>query len=340
MSCRNISNSILIAFLVLMCSCQAESPVEKINGISLVAARDSLLTPQLQPLIKTRANYVALMPYAFTSEKDPSELIFNLDRQWFGERVEGVQHSINILKKENLRIMLKPHIWIRGGEFTGDLEFSTEKDWKNFETAYRDYILLYAELAEKNHLNLLCIGTELFSFVNERPIFWKELIQDVRKVYKGKLVYAENWDKVDKVTIWSDLDYIGVDAYFPLSDKISPGKEDISLGWKEHLQMLEDLSTKLEKSVLFTEYGYRNMDYALIEPWNSKRELNPINHQLQAKALEVLYEEVWNQSWFAGGFLWKWHQNTNSGGLDDDQFTPQNKPAEKVIRKYYGKFRN
>ncbi len=332
--------SIILMVGILVVSCQAEIPVRKINGISLVASRDSLSPKQITPLIEINANAVALMPYAFMRGKDKPELIYDIDRQWFGERTEGIEHSISLLKKQNLRLMMKPHIWLRNGDFTGDLSFESETDWEIFESSYRDYILLYAKIAEKHHFEILCIGTELFNFVKERPVFWKELISDVKKIYKGKLVYAENWDKVEKVDIWQHLDLIGVDAYFPISESGSPSEAEMSDGWQEHKSMLEGLSSKYNKHILFTEYGYRNIDYAVKEPWNSERNISETNHNLQARALKVLYEEFWDQNWFAGGFLWKWHQHEDSGGLDNNRFTPQNKPAEKIVREYYKKFRN
>lgn len=330
---------ILMASLLLL-SCQAEIPVRKINGISLVASRDSLLPEQVTPLVELNANSVALMPYAFLRVNQKPELIYNIDRQWFGEREEGIEHSVLLLKKQNLRLMMKPHIWLKNGDFTGDLSFSSEADWKSFENSYRDYILLYARIAEKYHFELLCIGTELFNFVDQRPEFWKNLIAKLRKTYKGKLVYAENWDKVDKVDIWKDLDYIGADAYFPISEHGSPTEKQIRVGWQEHKDMLENLAEKYDKPVLFTEYGYRSVDFALKEPWNSGRNISQYNHNLQARGLKILYEEIWGENWFAGGFLWKWHQHENSGGLDNNRFTPQNKPAENTVREYYKKFRN
>ncbi|MDX1762550.1 MAG: glycoside hydrolase [Christiangramia sp.] len=326
--------------ILMLNSCATKSINTKYNGISLVASRDSLHTDHIEPILKVNANAVALMPYAFMRDKEKPELIFNIERQWFGERAEGIEQSILLLKSKNLRLMMKPHIWLRNGKFTGDLKFDSEADWKKFETSYRNYLLLYAKIAEKHHMELLCIGTELYNFVKERPEFWSQLLKDIRKIYSGKLVYAENWDKADKVDIWQQLDFVGVDAYFPISEDGSPSEEEISEGWQEHKAMLEELSSDYEKPVLFTEYGYRSMDFALKEPWNSSRNISETNHNLQARALEVLYEEFWTQDWFAGGFLWKWHQHENSGGLDNDRFTPQNKPAENTVREYYHKFRN
>ncbi|MCB7482243.1 glycoside hydrolase [Gramella sp. ASW11-100T] len=324
----------------LLNSCAANSENFKLNGISLVASRDSITEDQVSKIVEVNANSVALMPYAFMREKSDPELIYNIERQWFGERLEGIEHTIMHLKSQNLRIMMKPHIWLRNGDFTGDLKFSSEAEWEKFETSYRKYLMLYAELSEKHHLEILCIGTELYNFVKERPEFWNLLISDIRKIYKGKLVYAENWDKVDQVDIWDKIDFIGVDAYFPLSDQVSPSEDEIVEGWQKHKSMLEDLSSEYDKPILFTEYGYRSMDHALKEPWNSNRDISEPNHNLQARALKILYEEFWTNNWFAGGYLWKWDQHEGSGGLENDRFTPQNKPAENMIKEYYRKFRN
>jgi hypothetical protein len=46
----------------------------------------------------------------------------------------------------------------------------------------------------RNPYRSFCIGTELESFVTARPIYWQELIQKNKAIYKGKLVYAGNWD--------------------------------------------------------------------------------------------------------------------------------------------------
>lgn len=331
---------IFLMIISLILSCQAEIPSRKLNGISLVASRDSLTAQQIEPLIAVNANSVALMPFGFLRDTEDPELYFNLERQWFGERAEGMEQAILLLKERNLKIMVKPQIWIRGGEFTGDLKFNSEADWKKFERSYREFILLYAKIAEKHKVELFCIGTELFNFVKARPEFWDSLIAEVRKEFNGKIVYAENWDKVDQTAIWKNLDYIGVDAYFPLHDAASPNKDEIKESWQKHKTMLKGLSSEYLKPILFTEYGYRNIDHSLKEPWNSDRNISSLNHNLQAKALESLFEEFWIENWFAGGFLWKWHQHEDSGGLENDRFTPQNKPAENTVKEYYAKFRN
>ena len=169
-----------------------------------------------------------------------------------------------------------------------------------------------------------------------RPDFWNQLIKDVKSVYKGKLTYAENWDTFASVHFWTELDFIGIDAYFPLSEEKHPTKEDLITGWKLHKTNVELLSKQTKKRVLFTEYGYRSVDFTAKEPWDSSRENNIVNLEAQFVALEVLYDEFWQEDWFAGGFLWKWfHDHENVGGKNNFMFTPQNKPAENIVREQY-----
>ena len=51
---------------------------------------------------------------------------------------------------------------------------------------------------------------------------------------------------------------------------------------------------------------------------------------------KALFEEVWNESWFAGGYIWKWFMKHDQvGGTGNFMFTPQNKPVESIIREHY-----
>ncbi len=309
---------------------------KKINGISLVASRDKLKTANINPIKKIHANAVALMPYAFMQAADSHDLYFNMRQQFYGERAEGIRESVKSLHSAGIQVLLKPQIWIRHGEFTGDIKMKSDFDWRNFEKNYSEFILLYAQIAEEENIEFLSLGTELSSFVQEQPVFWNNLISKVRKVYTGKITYAENWDKIEKVPFWGKLDYIGVDAYFPLNSAKNPSLEQLKADWQPHKSILQNLSYNQDKPVLFTEFGYRSIDFATKTPWNSSRELNVVNTQEQVTALKALFQEFWDENWFAGGFLWKWHQDyEKSGGKKDNQFTVQNKPAEKVVREFY-----
>ena len=322
---------------LLLSSCSAIVPeYEKINGVSFVAARDSISQKHIDPVINVSANYAAVMPFGFIRDLQSPEIIHNTKRQWFGETRDGAQQYIEHLHSNNIKVMIKPQIWIWRGEFTGHLKMETEENWKTLEASYESFILEYAKLAEDIRAEMFCIGTELNSFVSERPEFWNQLIKKIQDVYKGKLTYAENWDTFAKVPFWKELDFIGIDAYFPLSEERTPTKEALKIGWQPHKDKIIDLHMAVDKPILFTEYGYRSTNFTAKEPWDSNHEIIDVNLEGQTTALHVLYEEFWQEDWFAGGFIWKWfHAHDRVGGNEDSQFTPQNKPAEELIKEVY-----
>ena len=195
---------------------------------------------------------------------------------------------------------------------------------------------MYAKAAQKIVADILFIGTELEKFVENRPKYWTSLIEKIRKVYKGKLTYAANWDEYKRTPFWEQLDFIGIDAYFPLSDKKSPTVQEFEEGWQPHKTLIKKLQSQYNKPILFTEFGYRSMDYTGKEPWDSKRIEGAVNLEAQKNGLQAIHNQFWKEEWFAGGFIWKWfHRHDKVGGLDNNRFTPQNKPAENLLKQLY-----
>jgi hypothetical protein len=310
----------------------------KINGVSFVASRDSISEKHIQPVLNINANYAAIMPFGFIRNKENPEIIYNTDRQWFGESRPGAKQYIEELQKHHVKVMMKPHIWMRG-EFTGHMKMDSEVLWKQLEQSYTEFILDFAELAQETNVDILCIGTELEQFVVNRPDYWLELIKKIKTVYKGKLTYAANWDEFKRTPFWDKLDYIGVDAYFPVSDSQTPTVDECLKGWQEHKSVIKGISEQFDKPVLFTEFGYRSVDYSAKEPWRSDRYEDEANLEAQNNTTEALFKTFWQEDWFAGGFVWKWfHNYERAGGKDNNQFTPQNKPVETIIKETYSSF--
>ncbi|WP_077399018.1 glycoside hydrolase family 113 [Cellulophaga omnivescoria] len=325
---------LLLCFLQFSCNSQVS---KKINGVSFVSSRDKVTQKNITPILAINANAASVMPFGFIRDVNDPQLIFNSDRQWFGERKDGIKHYVDILHANKMSILLKPQIWIRDGKFTGTLEMDSEAHWQMLEKSYSDFILTYAALAEEVNVDIFCIGTELEKFVLQRPDFWSKLIVEVKKVYKGKLTYAANWDEYTRVPFWEKLDYVGVDAYFPLSKDKHPTVAQLKTGWQPHKKALNQMSVNLSKPILFTEYGYRSMDYTGEKPWLVDRNKTNVNLEAQSNATKAILEMFWDEDWFAGGYVWKWFiDHENVGGKDDNRFTPQNKPAELVLKQYYG----
>jgi Glycoside Hydrolase Family 113 len=329
--------SVFFFLSIFFFSCAVTIPKKQmINGVSFVASRDSVNNSHIDPIVSLNANYAAIMPFGFVRNLKHPDIIFDTNRQWYGETKAGAKQYIEVLKTKHIKIMLKPQIWVWRGEFSGHIKMNSEENWKILETSYSKFILDYAQVAQDYNVELFCIGTELEKFIENRPEYWKQLIAEIKTVYKGKLTYAANWDEYKRTPFWSDLDYIGIDAYFPVSDNKTPTVEDCKAGWQEHKALIQTYSKQFNKPVIFTEFGYRSVDFTGKEPWKSDRDITQVNLEAQTNATKALFEEFWNEDWFAGGFIWKWYHNHHSaGGENNTRFTPQNKPVEDVVREAY-----
>ena len=326
----------MLLLLGCICITGCKSQTSKINGVSFVASGDSISYKHVNHVQKVSANYITLMPFAFIKDLSSPKVEFNFKRQWFGETDAGIKQYAKEFTKQQIKVMVKPQIWVWHGEFTGNIKMKTEEEWKLLEDTYSKFILSFAKTAEEINADILCIGTELEQFVIHRPDYWKQLIKEIKKVYKGKLTYAANWDEYKRVPFWDMLDFIGIDAYFPLSTKKQPTLAEFEAGWQKHKAEIKVVRQKVNKPVLFTEYGYRSVNYTGKQPWDANKVQGQVNLDNQANALQALYNQFWKEDWFAGGFIWKWFIDyENVGGVNNNRFTPQNKPAETTIKKTY-----
>lgn len=325
---------VLSLFLLVSCDCFSQ----KINGISFVASNTPVTNEIIQPVVKVNANWVTLMPFGFMKTTNDISIQYNSKRQWWGETKEGISATVAEFHKENIKVMLKPQIWIPKGGFTGNIAMKNEQDWIAFEKNYETFILDYAQVATDYKFELFCIGTELNQFVTARPDYWKKLVQKIKKIYKGKITYAENWDTYTNVPFIKELDYIGIDAYFPLVNEKTPTVAAIENALKPIKTGIKELSLKYKKPILFTEFGYQSKDFTTAEPWNHSK-TNEVNMIAQKNALEALFNQFWKENWFAGGFLWKWYDKKTAGGTNNADYTVQNKPAETLVSLWYKKMR-
>ncbi|MEL6836972.1 MAG: hypothetical protein AAFP77_28475, partial [Bacteroidota bacterium] len=196
-----------------------------------------------------------------------------------------------------------------------------------------------AKVAERAGAELYCIGTEFTRLTTEKPEFWEALIQEVRGVYSGQITYAANWyGEFDKITFWDQLDYVGVQAYFPLAKTPSPSVEEISQGWEKHIRTMEAVQQRYDKKILFTELGYRSISRAAIKPWewveNATDQDSLYSVETQARCYQAFFNTIWEKDWFAGVHIWQLRSDFAARKEEYDlDFTPQGKPASAIIVK-------
>jgi len=242
------------------------------------------------------------------------------------------------------KIMLKPHIWLHNtskGIWRSNIKMDSQKDWDIWFNEYSRYILDYARFAEELDIALFCIGTELHTTAKEQPEKWRQLIKDVRSVYSGKLTYGANWDtELFDIPFWEDLDFIGVQAYFPIAENNNPDLAELEEGWEKHFKTLEKLHKTYNKPILFTELGYKSTADAGIKPWEwntlSNQFYKKISKRTQALCYEAFFKTVWQQDWFEGAHLWEWQSRSRNGDGNNNAFTIQHKPALNVVAKGFG----
>lgn len=268
-------------------------------------------------------SWIAIHPYARIRENGSIKFRDNLDQfhivtplQWSAEK--------------QMPMMIKPHLAYWGTKFDwrGDIDFDTPEKWQRFFNDYKKWMAVQARIAEQNNASVLCIGTELRHTIRFEQQ-WREIIAMVRSLYTGKITYAANWDDYMKVPFWDDLDYVGIQAYFPLTQSETPTDTEIRNGWQQVLSQLRDFSKKTGKQIVFTELGYNTSIRAAAEPWSHLKSSSKEAHDLQKRCLRAALELTANEPAIAGVFLWKWFAETRS--IHHENFNLQSPDVKSLI---------
>ncbi len=306
----------------------------KLNGLNIYSA-------QLNSTNNTNVlgNSISLVDNTWVSETSVNS--FEISDYWINDAISNFQNGINLLPSDNHSVMLKPHINFGGIPYRGDFYLETEVHWQIFENSYKKLILKIAELSNTHPIDLLCIGTELREFVKRRPLFWESLIETLKEEYPElKLIYAANWDDYEAFPFWEEMDYIGIDSYFPLVNKPTPTVEELIAAYSPIKNNIRNFSCQHNKKIVFTEYGFRSIDYAAWKSWElpGTAVATTYNFAVQSNGYEAFYKSFWDEPWVAGGFLWIWNlfkTELSTNPMLLNHWDPNFKPAESIIAHYY-----
>jgi hypothetical protein len=318
------------------------------RGVSWVGG-DSVTAEALAPLLKNHVSWLAQTPFGWQASASEPAIRTNFGRpngRWglWGESDAGIAYTARLARPRGIRTLLKPHLWVRGrSSWPGDINMTSAADWDAWFASYATFMLHYAALAETQHLDGLCIGTELQHATEPaHEKAWRGLIKQIRRVYHGPLTYAANWSgEYEQIKFWDALDYVGIQAYFPLSAQPNPPLDSLLRGWQPHLLKLAQWQKKIRKPVVFTEVGYKTTPDAAAKPWEWPERLAaaaPADEATQARCYEALFRACWGLPWLKGMYIWKWYPSLQADGpaRRHADFTPQHKPAEAVLARWYG----
>jgi hypothetical protein len=322
----------------------------------------------LPALVATNANAAALdLDYGI----DVSNSTVYADTN-YTDSLTALGNTIKEAVGDGLSVMVRPLI-----DFLQPAEIGTYSvgDWRDFYNptdvsaffaSYQTMIVNEATVAQANGATMLSIGAELDQLTGPAYLSeWTDIISAVRAVFSGKLTYSADWDDdvspwqgqhglsagtgnlATQVSFWSQLDYVGIDCYAPLSDAANPTLADLVAGWTQTptvaetqsvtgnqslISYFESVATATGKPLLFTELGYESATDAASQPSGSST--NVFDPALQANLYQAFFN-AWSQSGdtsLAGVYFWNWDPNASEVGPGNGaNFSPQGLPAQDVV---------
>jgi len=279
----------------------------------------------LKHLKKLGVNYLSIMVVWYQEDIDTNIISPDLNDT---PDDRALVHAINEAHSLGMKVMLKPHVDIKTDQWRGDIIPSEE-----WFASYRNFMFHYGRLAAQYNVELFSIGTELVNITMPKwQGHWEKLISDFREIYPGYLSYSANWDEYSTVDFWDKLDFIGIDAYFPLTAKNDPTREELIAGWKKHAKDIDDWyqTQAAKKPVLFTEIGYCSADGTNTKPWAVLTNLSEgcIDQEEQASCLDAMLTASSEYSWFNGFYWWNYFPQERWSPLG---YTIRRKEAEEIL---------
>jgi hypothetical protein len=243
-----------------------------------------------------------------------------------------VLRTLRQAQARGLKVLLFPIVRLEDGGPNGDWRGTLRpRDRDAWYASYRRWLLALADLAAREGVAALSVGSELSTLDVDRPR-WAELVGEVRRRYHGQLTYSGNWDHFDQVAIYDLVDLAGVTGYFELrSPDGASDQAALTRAWGGHRRRLEAFAARVRRPLLFTELGYLSQKGTHAWPWKEGAD-EPIDGAEQARCYEAFVAAWRGSPVLAGAFVWNWY---GWGGPRSKGYTPRNKPAAAVIERWF-----
>ena len=222
-------------------------------------------------------------------------------------------HDIEAFVKKahdsGVKVCLKPMVHSQDNVWRAFITFPShnmddvDAYWKPWFESYKNFILHYAELAQKLGVEMFCIGCEMLGS-EHREKDWRYIISEVRRVYTGIVVYNTNHDHEDTQGWFDSLDYIGTSAYYPVGAANNSYKNMV-MEWTKIRYRLDAIAESRGKQFIFMEIGCRSVEGGSAHPWDFNYDL-PYSEEEQLNFYSSCMEVFYNDPYFAGVFWWDW----------------------------------
>ena len=287
----------------------------------------------LDELVRLGANAIALTPFGRLWSLSSTEIELDFEAPYEDNRL-AVKRIIEQAHARGLRVILIPHLWVEMGGWRGEIEHADEEAWRAYQAAYRGFVLAWTDDAERFGADALSIGVECKSWSGRFGPYWSTLIREIRERFHGSLTYSSNWDEVEDVLFLDQLDWIGINAFYPLARANDASYVEYEASAREVMKKLAAVSALHELPVVLMEIGYTTRANAAVEPWLWPDDMSNvvIDEHEQARALYAIGRAAADEPAVSGFFVWRYYAN-----LDDVSqeaiwgFSPHGKLAEPVL---------
>lgn len=314
----------------------------------------------MKKLAETNANWVCIS-FGADMEKPTIPVIQYGDSYARMATDAEIRRAIQLARDNNLKVILKPVVNVYDGTWRSFIKFD-DKDgkkimpqWNKWWDDFRAFLIHYAKIAEETNCEMFCLGCEMGS-TEEFEIKWRNVIADIHQVYGGPLTYDFNHGR-EKCVNWLDaVDIISISAYYPVGtddvllalkddlSKIPPSDTSVAAMNKRWIPIrkdLEKLSKDFDRPIFFIELGLCNAKGCAAAPWTHQDPNMIYDADEQKRFYQSAFETFWDQPWFVGYAWWEWSSTLykKEEAATNVDFGIYGKPAEELLRQWYGKDR-
>jgi hypothetical protein len=300
---------------------------DKQRGVALgMFAEDVSFSYQslLAEIVAVGATHVALVIPLYQTDGRSHDIALHTR---LSPTLAAVAETVRAARRDGLEVSLFPILRLaapRPGEWRGTLAPSDPDAW--FQR-YGGVLGDLAAVAASTGASRLVIGSELSSLDGDLER-WSPLVQRIRAVFPGRLVYSANWDHYRHARLLDLVDEEGVTGYFNLRETGTPADAALEAGWRRVRGELEAWREVRGRPFIFSELGYRSRAGSTAAPWDEQAGGVPdLDEQRRAFAA---FRRVWAGSPILEGvYIWNWY---GYGGAGTTSYTPRGKPAELEVR--------
>ena len=326
--------SVIMGLTLLMTGCASHGLLQNSSmkhGFNVMQhASMSWEDPQarrsLREMVSTGANAVVLISFLKQPRPDSVEVTRS-----DAVSVNELKKAIRYARELGLYTVLKPQILVQGS-WAGDVDPGRPQAWHQWFENYSREIVAFARFASEQRVQALVIGTELVHARNQ--VDWPELIRKVRAVYSGTITYAaHNVEGIKKFPYWNMLDTVSLTLYPSLGS--SGNRDDMQRHVDQAVDNLHQAASAYNKPLWVLEFGMPSARGASAQPWAWQGlQHASVDLNVQSDALDIWLRAL-DKPWIDGAFIWVWYSDYKPGRINDADYTPQNKPAERIIRRYW-----